>query len=417
LRFSPRCFLNNLYLSSNSPVVPFGLSPDNEDLPLWTQKSISSSSHLPKRAVFENSGFPSSPRLHLLLPSPPQTMTDLSSRLSRWSTRLSSLPSLALPTDYPRPSPPRVVESVQTIVLSPSHLGSLDKLSSSSALSSPSPTPFQLLLTSFILLLHRYTPDPSLLICTSAKSSNGSSTPLLLLINIGEGETFASLLKQVIEVEEEAKRDAVPLDELEKEIKRTQPERGEGPLFRVRFLDESDSTSPSSVEASMGLETDMTLVYGKDQQTGGELFRASKFLPLVNGGSRKKGDGLNRAQRSKSPSFLPSFFSSSSQPSSTIYSILTHTSSPPYSSPLPLPHLELAPFLSLPSSPYPPIPPLPRSHPFLLPCRLNHHLHPRPPSPHPYPILLPPRSYRRPRLGGIQRSHHRHLLSQRESSP
>ena len=199
-------------------------------------------------------------------------MTDLSSRLSRWSTRLSSLPYLALPTDYPRPSPARVVESVQTIVLSPSHLDSLDNLSSSSTISSPSPTPFQLLLTSFILLLHRYTPDPSLLICTSVKSTDaaGSSTPLLLLINIGEGETFASLLKQVIEVEQEAKRDAVPLDELEKEIKRTQPERGEGPLFRVRFLDESDSTSSSSsVEGSMGLETDMTLVYGKDHQTGG----------------------------------------------------------------------------------------------------------------------------------------------------
>lgn len=196
---------------------------------------------------------------------------DLTSRLSRWSTRLSSLPSLALPTDYPRPSPARVVESVQSIVLSPEHLASLQSLSS--AIPASSATPFQLLLTSFILLLHRYTPDPSLLICTSTcDGPTTSPIPLLLLINIGEGETFASLLKQVVEVEAEAKRDAVPLDELEKEIKRTQPERGDGPLFRVRFLDESGGAAGT---AGMGLETDMTLVYGKEAETGGESWQVS----------------------------------------------------------------------------------------------------------------------------------------------
>jgi hypothetical protein len=201
----------------------------------------------------------------------PSEDSSLQAKLARWSKRLASLPSLALPTDYPRPSPPRVVESLQSLSLTQSQQADLARLQSTLA---SSPNQFDVLLTAFILLLHRYTPDPSLLIGSSYIPPNSSSAlPLLLLINIGPEETFESLLKQVLDVSAEAKRDAVPLEELEKEIKRSQPERGEGPLFRVRFLDGSEGGEGAAAlgQEGMGLETDMTLVFGKAED-GGELF-------------------------------------------------------------------------------------------------------------------------------------------------
>lgn len=213
-----------------------------------------------------------------------QDSSTLQAKLARWSKRLASLPSLALPTDYPRPSPPRVVESLQHQALNPSHKSQLAQLQSQ--FSELHPTEFQLALTAFILLLHRYTPDPSLLICSSTPdpASPSTSIPLLLLINISPEETFGSLLKQVLAVEAEAKEDAVPLELLEKEIKRSQPERGDGPLFRVRFLDGTHQAAHDGAEngvgkEGMGLETDLTMVFGRGAD-GGQL-EAFFFLASV----------------------------------------------------------------------------------------------------------------------------------------
>ncbi|CDZ96380.1 alpha-aminoadipate reductase lys1p [Phaffia rhodozyma] len=184
----------------------------------------------------------------------------LQGRLDRWSTRLASLPSLALPTDYPRPSPPRVVESVQHVSLSSEHRAALDALVSSKA------TSYQVALTAFLILLHRYAPDPSLLVCTSFLPE-GESTPLplLLLINIAPEDTFSSLLDQVVSTEAEAKRDAVSLENLEQMVKKAQPERGDGPLFRVRFLD--GTIKQASQESRIGFETDLTVVFNQDAET------------------------------------------------------------------------------------------------------------------------------------------------------
>lgn len=205
--------------------------------------------------------------------------SSLEDRLQRWASRLASVPSLALPTDYPRPAPPRVVEAKQSVALSSDHSDAISQLQKTFSSQGVAPSPYQLLLTAFILLLHRYTPDPSLVVCTSFLPS-GQTTPvqLLLLINISAEETFESLLKQVIEVEKEAQEDAAPLEDIERAIKKAQPERGEGPLFRVRFVDGSVVGSQINDEG-MGLETDLMLVFNDQSAAVDFSFNSLLFNP------------------------------------------------------------------------------------------------------------------------------------------
>ncbi|WWC63624.1 L-aminoadipate-semialdehyde dehydrogenase [Kwoniella dejecticola CBS 10117] len=174
---------------------------------------------------------------------------DLKQRLDRWSKRLGTLPSLALPTDYPRPTPNKLVESTQTLPIPANLAPILGKLTYEFSTLFPSsglPTPYHILLTSFAILLFRYTPDPSMVICTSA---NGTSHPLLLKLDIAVENTFFDVLRQIMEREAEASEDIVSIHSLVDHLK------PEGPLFRVRFF---DSTQVQS-DPSTSLTTDLTL--------------------------------------------------------------------------------------------------------------------------------------------------------------
>ncbi|GMK57641.1 hypothetical protein CspeluHIS016_0404750 [Cutaneotrichosporon spelunceum] len=174
---------------------------------------------------------------------------DSKAKLQRWAKRLGTLPSLALPTDYPRPTPARLVESAQTVSLPASLAPALMHLTyefSELFPSSALPTPYHLLLTAFVILLFRYTPDPSMVICTSVP---GTSTPILLKLDITPEMTFFDVLRQVMEREAEATADVVPLSQLIDHLK------PEGPLYRVRFF---DSTQVES-DPNAGLSTDITL--------------------------------------------------------------------------------------------------------------------------------------------------------------
>ncbi|ORX38176.1 aminoadipate-semialdehyde dehydrogenase [Kockovaella imperatae] len=169
--------------------------------------------------------------------------------MQRWSQRLASLPSLALPTDYPRPSPAKLVEATQTLSLPSSLTPSLLRLTlafTSSSPNAPLPTPYHLLLTSFAILLFRYTPDPSLVICTSAPES---TRPLLLKLDLTPEMTFLQVLTQIMDKESEATADIVPLSHLVDHLK------PEGPLFRVRFFD----STLVDLDPSASLTTDLTL--------------------------------------------------------------------------------------------------------------------------------------------------------------
>ncbi|WVR09299.1 L-aminoadipate-semialdehyde dehydrogenase [Kwoniella sp. DSM 27419] len=176
-------------------------------------------------------------------------MADTQAKLQRWGQKLGALPNLALPTDYPRPTPAKLVEATQSQSIPSSLAPVLGKLTyefSTLFPASAPPSPYHILLTSFAILLFRYTPDPSLVICTSAA---GTTQPLLLKLDIAAEQTFFDVLRQIMEREQEAVDDAVPLSTLIDHLK------PEGPLFRVRFF---DSTQVES-DPSASLTTDLTL--------------------------------------------------------------------------------------------------------------------------------------------------------------
>jgi L-aminoadipate-semialdehyde dehydrogenase len=94
--------------------------------------------------------------------------------------------------------------------------------------------------------MFRYTPDPSLVICTSAQEA---TLPLLLKLDIAAENTFFDVLKQIIDREQDATEDALPISTLMDHLK------PEGPLFRVRFFDSTQVPT----DATTSLTTDLTL--------------------------------------------------------------------------------------------------------------------------------------------------------------
>lgn len=180
--------------------------------------------------------------------------SSLQARLERWKSKLSDLPSLQLPTDYPRPTESsKLVEATQSCVLNERLALGLARLAlyddsdndnagqeeeeESSPLSQPPATPFHLLLSAFVVLLHRYTGDTDLLIATSSIQAKSIGDPLLLRIKADPGDSFWELVRRIQFLENEAENDTVPYSSLLESLGR---EEGTGPLFRVRVFDESD---------------------------------------------------------------------------------------------------------------------------------------------------------------------------------
>lgn len=180
----------------------------------------------------------------------------LSAKLARWKTRLSDLPSLVLPTDYPRSTETsKLVEATHSTTLNDRLSLGLARLalyddsedqstqddddtspSSVESTTNAPATPFHIVLSAFVVLLHRYTGDTDLLIATSSITSKAGD-PLLLRIKVDPNDSFWELVRRIQFLEKEAENDTVPYEELVKTLGR---EEGTGPLFRVRFFDESD---------------------------------------------------------------------------------------------------------------------------------------------------------------------------------
>jgi L-aminoadipate-semialdehyde dehydrogenase len=125
-----------------------------------------------------------------------------SQQVDRWRTRLSNLTEFQLPSDYPRPLPPKFVDSVETKVLSETTSLSLLQLSltnhvtdTASGESHPA-SPFLCLLTAFGVLLHKYTGEEDIVVGSSSNSAN----PLVLRLPIKSEHTFSQLLQTVHEV-------------------------------------------------------------------------------------------------------------------------------------------------------------------------------------------------------------------------
>lgn len=191
----------------------------------------------------------------------------LGSKLERWKTRLNDLPGMALPTDYARPTPEKTVDGRATRALDPNTSLSLLRLSlyeqeAEGGSVADRPSPFQLLLAAFIVLLHRYTADADLVVATSSPSS---VDPLLLRVKLDPQDTFWALVRQVQFLEKEAEDDAVPFDALAQALGRVE---GSGPLFRVRFFDATDKPHTAFLDSTQ-LSTDLTVYIASEAPAGG----------------------------------------------------------------------------------------------------------------------------------------------------
>jgi L-aminoadipate-semialdehyde dehydrogenase len=191
-------------------------------------------------------------------------------KLARSVGRLQNLPSIALPTDYPRPPTNRLVEAVQTYQLTDDTSLGLLKLAiyedepeapnadgDSETDSQDRPTPFHLLLSAFIVLLHRYTGDTDIVI---GSSSATAPDPLFIRATIEPTDPFWAVVRRVQSIEKLAEADIVPFDTLVQELikGRDSDSSPNAPLFRVRFFDETDAPQGAFLR-STDLTSDLTI--------------------------------------------------------------------------------------------------------------------------------------------------------------
>jgi len=189
-------------------------------------------------------------------------------RLARVVARLQNLPSISLPTDYPRPSGSnKLVEVAHSAELSEQTCLSLLKLTlytengdgdeDEADVLNKRPSGFQLLLAAFTVLLHRYTGDTDLVI---GSSSAYARDPLVLRLPIDPKDPFWAVVRQVQQVEKEAESDALPFETIMRALNKNKDDTTEGfrPLFRVRFFDETDEPNDNFIR-STSLTSDLTV--------------------------------------------------------------------------------------------------------------------------------------------------------------
>jgi len=187
-------------------------------------------------------------------------------RLARVLDRLQNLPSISLPTDYPRPTGTRkVIEAVHQAELSEQTSLSLLKLAlytendendgDDEEAQTERPSAFHLLLAAFTVLLHRYTGDTDLVI---GSSSAAARDPLVLRLFVDSKDPYWAVVRRVQQVEKEAELDAVPFEVITRALHKGKDDGVDGPLFRVRFFDETDELKENFIR-STGLTSDLTV--------------------------------------------------------------------------------------------------------------------------------------------------------------
>ncbi|KAI8088262.1 L-aminoadipate-semialdehyde dehydrogenase [Thamnidium elegans] len=197
-------------------------------------------------------------------------MVNANDYIELWKTRLHNLTDLQVPTDYPRPSPARTVEEVQSFDLSEQTLMSLVQLS----MSAVRPTPFSVILAAFSVLLQRYTGDEEFAIGTSSPTGN----PLVLRLAVDPASTFENVIEMVTKVENEALSQEIPFEQLQEAIyKDTDPE-SRRPLCRVRFYNEIDTPSQHHL-ATLSSSSDLSVYISSPESTSS--LRTSFLRPVT----------------------------------------------------------------------------------------------------------------------------------------
>lgn len=189
----------------------------------------------------------------------------MAERLARVVSRLQSLPSISLPTDYPRPTGGnKLIEAAHVAELSGQAATSLMRLAlytededgdeDDEGVQTQQPSAFHLLLATFVVLLHRYTGDTDIVIGSSSATARD---PLVLRLAVDPSDPFWAIVRRVQHVEAEAEADAVPFEQLTRALSKGE-EGLEAPIFRVRFFDETDEPKDNFIR-STNLTSDLTI--------------------------------------------------------------------------------------------------------------------------------------------------------------
>ncbi|KAH7882420.1 hypothetical protein F5I97DRAFT_1817360 [Phlebopus sp. FC_14] len=196
--------------------------------------------------------------------------------LSRVLARLQNLPSMSLPTDYPRPTGAnKLVEAAHVADLSEQTSLALLKLALHSEHDSAEdeetqntesrPSGFHLLLAAFTVLLHRYTGDTDIVI---GSSSAHASAPLILRLAVDPSDTFWAIVRRVQHVEREVEADVLPYETIVQALRKDKDDAMENarPIFRVRFFDETDEPRENFIR-STSLTSDLTIFVTRPPST------------------------------------------------------------------------------------------------------------------------------------------------------
>ena len=211
---------------------------------------------------------------------------DDSGRLSRVVARLQNLPSISLPTDYPRPAETnKLIESEHLALLSEQTSLSLLRLvlhavndeEEESTISVNRPSAFHLLLAAFTVLLHRYTGDNDIVFGSSSASTR---EPLILRFSIDPRDPYWAIVQRVQQTEKEAEEDVLPYDLITQELNKGKNEGLEAPLFRVRFFDETNESTENFIR-STSLTSDITFFVTRPPASARESIAPGISLRIV----------------------------------------------------------------------------------------------------------------------------------------
>jgi L-aminoadipate-semialdehyde dehydrogenase len=116
--------------------------------------------------------------------------------LERWAKRLENLTVSHLPSDYTRPSPPKLVEAAVSRSIAPEVQLALFRLALQTADESQPTSAFTILLSAFVVLVQRLTGDEDISIGTSSDKGD----PFVLRCRVTPSESFRTLLSKVKKV-------------------------------------------------------------------------------------------------------------------------------------------------------------------------------------------------------------------------
>ena len=187
----------------------------------------------------------------------------LESQLAYWRQQLMDLPTLALPTDFPRPAMQSYRGASQHLTLTPALTEALETLSQQTGT-----TLFMTLLAAFQTLLHRYTGQEDFAVGSPIANRNRSElegligffvNSLVLRTNMAGNPTFRSLLHhvQATTLAAYAHQD-LPFEKL---VEALQPTRdfSRNPLFQVVFALQNAPIAPLQLPGLTLSPLDFTL--------------------------------------------------------------------------------------------------------------------------------------------------------------